>query len=81
MTEKLRAAARAATTGLIEQLKHDYPGDTEEQLFNRYQKCLAADPVLREAASYGAFEMLCDGLLDDLVRDGKEVPTALKKPN
>jgi hypothetical protein len=81
MTAKLKAAARAATIGLLEQLKHDHPKDTEEQLFKRYQKRLAADPVLREAALYGAFEMLCDGMLDDLVREGKEVPAALKKPN
>jgi hypothetical protein len=29
----------------------------------------------------GAFDLLCDQLLDDLVREGKEVPPGLKKPH
>jgi hypothetical protein len=76
-----KKAARAATFGLIEQLKHDHPGESEGQLFKRYEERLAADPVLREAAIVGAFHMLCDELLDDFVREGKEVPPGLRKPH
>ena len=73
--------ARAATFGLIEQLEREHPGESQEQLFKRYQERLAADPVLREAAVLGAFDLLCDKTLDGWVHEGKEVPPGLKKPH
>jgi len=73
--------AQAATLDLIKQLEREYPAESREQLFERYQKRLADDPVLREAAMRGAFELLEDDLLDELVRDGKEVPPGLRKPH
>ena len=71
--------ANAATLDLIEQLKRDHPKDSVERLFKRYQQRLAADPTLRQPAMRGAFELLCNDLLDDLVRGGKEVPRVLRK--
>jgi hypothetical protein len=73
--------ARAVTLGLIEQLEREHPGESHDQLFKRYQERLAADPVLREVAMLGAFDLLCDQLLDDLMREGKEVPPGLRKPH
>ena len=73
--------ARANILGLIEQLEREHPGESQEQLFKRYEERLAADPVLREAAMVGAFNLLCDELLDGMVREGKEVPPGLKKPH
>lgn len=73
--------ARAATLGMLEQLKREHPGESQEQLFKRYKKRLVADPALREDAMRGAFDLLCDQQLDDLVREGKEVPPWLKKPH
>jgi hypothetical protein len=72
---------RGATLGLIEQLEREHPNERQEQLFKRYQQRLAADPVLRESAMLGAFELLRDQLLDELVREGREVPPGLKKPH
>jgi hypothetical protein len=73
--------ARAATLDLIAQLEREHPGESQEQLFERYQKLIVADPALREAAMRGAFDLLRDQMLDDLVREGKEVPPGLKKPH
>jgi hypothetical protein len=73
--------ARAATLGLIEQLEREHPGESLDQLFKRYEKRLAADPVLRGSATLGALELLRDQLLDELVREGREVPPALRKPH
>ncbi|MGA9891116.1 MAG: hypothetical protein WBQ55_01835 [Xanthobacteraceae bacterium] len=73
--------ARAATLGLLEQLEREHPGESQERLFKRYRKRLTADPALREAAMRGVFALLCDGLLDDLLREGKEVSPELKKPH
>jgi hypothetical protein len=67
--------ARAATLDLIEQLKRDHPNDSLEQLFKRYQDRQRGDPAKREAAMRGAL------LLDELVREGKEVPPGLRKPH
>ena len=69
--------ARAATLGLLEQLQREHPDDSQEQLFKRYQQRLVADPVLREAAMWGTFELLCDQLRAE--REG--LPPGLRKPH
>jgi len=71
--EPMDEKARAATLDLIKQLKRDHPNDSLEQLFKRYQD--RGDPAQREAAMRGAL------LLDELVREGKEVPPGLRKPH
>ena len=63
--------ARAATLDLIEQLKRDHPNDSLEQLLKRYLDRLVADQT--EVAMRGAL------LLDELMREGKEVPPGLRK--
>jgi hypothetical protein len=65
--------ARAATLDLIEQLKREHLNDSLEQLFKRYQDRQRGDSVKREAAMRGAL------LLDELVRESKEVPPGLSK--
>jgi hypothetical protein len=68
--------ARAATLGLIEQLEREHPGESQEQIFKRYRELIAADPVLREAAMWGVFELLCDQLRED-----REGPPGPRKPH
>lgn len=74
-------APGAAALDLIEELQREHPGESARQLFKRFEERLAADPVLRESAAARAFHLLCDELLDDLVREGKEVPPWLRKPH
>ena len=73
--------AKAATFGLIEQLKRDHPDESEDQRFKRYQKRLAADPDLLQDAMRGAFQLLNNEMLDKLVREGKEAAPELRKPH
>ena len=66
---------------LIAELKREHPDETLDQLFEHYQKRLARDPVLREAATLGAFNMVSDEIRNHLVREGKELPPELTKPH
>ena len=65
--------ARAATLGLLEQLERDHPGESEEQIFERYRKALVADPELMKAAIRGAFELHYHDLL---IQQGRAPPTS-----
>jgi hypothetical protein len=48
--------ARAATLRLKRQLEREHPGESQEQLFKRYQERLAAYPVLRAASMLESFD-------------------------
>jgi hypothetical protein len=65
--------ASAATLGLLEQLERDHPGESEEQIFERYRRALVADPELMKAAIRGAFELQYHDLL---VQQGRASPTS-----
>ncbi|MDR3486690.1 MAG: hypothetical protein P4M05_17535 [Bradyrhizobium sp.] len=73
--------AKAATFGLIEQLKRHHLDESEDQRLKRYQKRLAVDPDLLQEAMRGAFELLNNEMFDKLVREGKEVAPELRKPH
>jgi hypothetical protein len=70
------AKANAATLGLLEQLELDYPGESQEQIFERYRKALGADPELMKAAIRGVFELHYHNLLK---QQGKAPPTSSEK--
>jgi hypothetical protein len=69
--------ANAATLGLIEQLETEHPGESQEQIFERYRKALVADPQLMKAAIRGVFELHYHDLLK---QQGRPPPTSSKKP-
>ena len=74
-------AARETINRTIGELMSDYPHESAEQVFERFSKLMKADPSLRDAFLLSGFSRICDGMLDELVRLGKRVPDALKKPN
>jgi hypothetical protein len=67
--------AKAATLDLLEQLELDHPGESQEQIFERYRNALVADPELMTAAIRGVFELHYHDLL---IQQGRAPPTSSK---
>ncbi|MGA7070213.1 hypothetical protein [Bradyrhizobium sp.] len=70
--------AKAATFGLMDQLRLEHPFETEKQIMKRYGERLVADPELMEDAMRGAFE-LARNLEPD--QEGEEVAPDTWKPH
>lgn len=68
--------AKAATIGLIDQLRLEHPFETEKQIMKRYGERLVADPELMEDAMRGMYE-----LASQLEQEGEGVPFDLGKPH
>jgi hypothetical protein len=71
--------ARAATLGLIDQLRLEHPFETEKQIMKRYGERLVAEPDLMEDAMRGIGELAHDLELNE--SEGEEVPSDLRKPH
>jgi hypothetical protein len=71
--------AKAATSGLLEQLRLEHPFETEKQIMKRYGERLVAEPDLMDDALRGIVELARDLELNE--SEGEEVPYGLRKPH
>jgi hypothetical protein len=81
MTPLDEKAACETIDRIIGELKDEHPRDSNEETFERFLKLMNADQSLRDAFLLSGFSRICDEMLDELVRLGKRVPNALRKPN
>jgi hypothetical protein len=65
----------------IEELRRQYPTETVEELFERFNKLVQSDENLKDAVLKEQFEMLCDELYDEAAREGRSIPNVLRKPS
>jgi hypothetical protein len=77
MKAKSKSKARLA----LEALRREYPNATKEELADLTLKMVMEDEELKRSVVEDVFHMICDDLYNEAAREGREIPTGLRRPS